>query len=77
MPSVFISPEKTLDEPQHPSKDEKQTFLSILKAAGAPVLGMFVLKLDPKYTYKRRCDEDTLGIIFSWYQRGSNSVLDT
>jgi len=67
MPSVFISLEKMLDEPQHPSKDEKQTFLSILKTAGAPVLGMFVLRLDPQYAYKKRRDEDTLGIIFSWY----------
>lgn len=66
MPSVFISPERILDEPQHPSKDEKQTFLSILKAAGAPVLGIFVLKLAPQYTYKRWRDEETLGIFFSW-----------
>ncbi len=67
MPSVFISPEKMLDEPEHPSKDEEQMFLSILKAAGAPVLGMFVLKLDPKYTYKRRRDEVTKGIFVSWH----------
>jgi hypothetical protein len=67
MPSVFISPEKILDEPQHPSKDEKQTFLSILKAAGAPVLGMFVLKLDPQYAYKIWRDAETSGIFVRWH----------
>ena len=67
MPSVFISPEKMLDEPQHPSKDEKQTFLSILKTAGAPVLGMFVLRLDPQYAFEMRRDEATKGIFVSWH----------
>lgn len=68
MPSVFISHEKMLDEPQHPSKDEKQTFLSILKDAGAPILGMFFLRQDPQYTFEMRRDAATKGVFVSWIE---------
>lgn len=53
MPSVFISPEK-LQDAQHWNKDEKQLSLSILKDAGAPILGTIVLRPDPQYTFEMR-----------------------
>lgn len=66
MPSVFISREK-LQNARHWNKDEKQLSLSILKDAGAPILGMIVLRLDPQYTFEMRRDEATLGIFVSWH----------
>ena len=66
MPSVFISIEK-LQNARHWNKDEKQLSLSILKDAGAPILGMIVLRLDPQYTFEMRRDEATKGIFVSWH----------
>ena len=66
MSSVFISREK-LQNARHWNKDEKQLSLSILKDAGAPILGMIVLRLDPQYTFEMRRDEATKGIFVSWH----------
>lgn len=66
MPSVFISREK-LQNARHWNKDEKQLSLSILKDAGAPILGMIVLRLDPRYTFELRRDAATNGIFVSWH----------
>lgn len=66
MPSVFISREK-LQNARHWNKDEKQLSLSILKDAGAPILGMIVLRLDPQYTFEMRRDAATNGIFVSWH----------
>ena len=66
MPSVFISREK-LQNARHWNKDEKQLSLSIFKDAGAPILGMIVLRLDPQYTFEMRRDEATKGIFVSWH----------
>ena len=66
MPSVFISHEK-LQDAQHWNANTEQLSLSILKDAGAPILGMIVLRPDPQYTFEMRRDEATKGIFVSWH----------
>lgn len=66
MPSVFISREK-LQNAQHWNANTEQLSLSILKDAGAPILGMIVLRPDPQYTFEMRRDEATKGIFVSWH----------
>lgn len=65
MPSVFIGREQFVNA-QYWNKNEKQLYLSVLRAAGVPILGCLILREDPQYTYKKSWDHERFGFFISW-----------